>query len=39
MIDGSRYTCEGEEETCMYVNAIPSWMVGIEKNGGYTIVW
>jgi hypothetical protein len=27
------------EEICMYMNAIPSWMVGIEKDGGYTIGW
>lgn len=27
------------EEICMYANAIPNWMVGIEKDGGYTIAW
>lgn len=28
-----------EQKICMYVNAIPNWMVGIEKDGGYTIGW
>jgi hypothetical protein len=27
------------EKICMYVNTIPSFMVGIEKVGGYTIAW